>query len=123
MFVDLRAFLFDSFFDLQIVLSLKALGIDDLIHFDFLDPPATDSLIQALQLLYALGALNELGQLTKIGRQMSQLPGNPQLTKMILKGGDFGCVEECVIIASMLEVANSVFYRPKDKQLQADSSR
>lgn len=105
------------------MLSLKALGIDDLLHFDFLDPPATDSLIQALQLLYAIGALNEVGLLTKIGRQMSQLPGNPQLTKMILKSGDFECVEECLIIASMLEVANSIFYRPRDKQQQADNAR
>lgn len=47
---------------------LKSLGINDLIHFDFMDPPPPETLILALEQLYALGALNHMGELTKVGR-------------------------------------------------------
>lgn len=50
------------------VLLLKSLGINDLIHFDFMDPPPPETLIRALEQLYALGALNDQGELTKLGR-------------------------------------------------------
>ena len=42
------------------------MGINDLIHFDFMDPPPAEALIIALEQLYALGALNHLGELTKV---------------------------------------------------------
>ena len=48
------------------VLLLKLLGINDLIHSDFMDPPPAKALIVALEQLYALGALNHLGELTKV---------------------------------------------------------
>ena len=50
----------------NVVLILKSLGINDLIHFDFMDPPPPETLILALEQLYALGALNHLGELTKV---------------------------------------------------------
>lgn len=43
----------------HVVLALKSLGIDDLLKFDFMDPPAPEALISALELLYALAALND----------------------------------------------------------------
>ncbi|EZG67536.1 RNA helicase [Gregarina niphandrodes] len=107
----------------QVVLIMKSLGIDDLLNFDFLDPPPTQALIQSLETLYHLGALNDKGQMTSIGRKMSQLPGTPQIAKMILAGGEMNCLEECLTIASMLEVANSLFYCPKQKAAHATSIR
>ena len=65
----------------SVVLLLKSMGIHDLVNFDFLDPPSTDNLIRALEELYALGALNDKGSLTKDGRRMvspSRLPRNPK---------------------------------------------
>jgi HrpA-like RNA helicase len=53
----------------NVVLLLKSLGINDLIHFDFMDPPPAEALIRALEQLYALGALNDRGELTKLGNQ------------------------------------------------------
>lgn len=50
----------------NVVLLLKSLGINDLIHFDFMDPPPPETLILALEQLYALGALNHMGELTKV---------------------------------------------------------
>jgi len=68
----------------NVVLLLKSLGINDLIHFDFMDPPPHETLVLALEQLYALGALNNLGELTKMGRRMAELPVDPMVAKMIL---------------------------------------
>ena len=68
----------------NVVLLLKSLGINDLIHFDFMDPPPHETLVLALEQLYALGALNHLGELTKLGRRMAEFPVDPMLSKMIL---------------------------------------
>ena len=54
----------------NVVLILKSLGINDLIHFDFMDPPPAETLILALEQLYALGALNHMGELTKVDREI-----------------------------------------------------
>ena len=51
----------------SVVLQLKKLGIDDLVHFDFMDPPAPETLMRALELLNYLGALDDDGNLTELG--------------------------------------------------------
>ena len=66
------------------VLILKAMGINDLINFDFMDPPPPETLIRALEHLYALAALNDDGDLTKLGRRMAEFPVDPMLSKAIL---------------------------------------
>ncbi|XP_063055878.1 pre-mRNA-splicing factor ATP-dependent RNA helicase DHX16 [Engraulis encrasicolus] len=107
----------------NVVLLLKSLGINDLIHFDFMDPPPHETLVLALEQLYALGALNHLGELTKLGRRMAELPVDPMLSKMILASEQYKCSEEALTIAAMLSVNNSIFYRPKDKVVHADNAR
>ena len=62
-----------------VVLTLLKLGIQDLVHFDFMDPPPPETLIRALEHLYALGALNDDGDLTKLGRRMAEFPVDPQV--------------------------------------------
>ena len=66
------------------VVCLQSLGINDLINFDFMDPPPHETLVLALEQLYALGALNHLGELTKLGRRMAEFPADPMMAKMIL---------------------------------------
>ena len=51
----------------NVVLMLKSLGINDLLNFDFMDKPPPETLMKALEQLYALGALNDRGELTKLG--------------------------------------------------------
>ena len=51
----------------SVVLNLKKLGIDDLVHFDFMDPPAPETLMRALEMLNYLAALNDDGDLTELG--------------------------------------------------------
>ncbi|KAL4558218.1 hypothetical protein LXL04_036416 [Taraxacum kok-saghyz] len=107
----------------NVVLSLKSLGIDDLVHFNFMDPPPSEALLKAFELLYALNAVNKFGELTKLGRKMAEFPLDPMLSKMIVASDKYKCSDEIISIASMLSIGSSVFYRPKNKQLHADNAR
>ncbi|KAJ5218329.1 Pre-mRNA-splicing factor ATP-dependent RNA helicase-like protein cdc28 [Penicillium cinerascens] len=106
-----------------VILMLKSLGIDQLLDFDFMDPPPAETIIRALEQLYALGALNDRGELTKVGRQMAEFPTDPMLAKAILAAGQYGCVEEVLSIIAMLGESSALFFRPKDKKIHADSAR
>jgi len=124
----------------MVVLLLKSLGINDLIGFEFLDPPPGETLMRALEMLYALGALNDRGELTKLGRRMAEFPVDPMLSKAIISSEHYRCTDEvgrivkrnyvlaeCLLqvltIISMLSESGSLFYRPKDKKLHADQAR
>nr|XP_051200232.1 probable pre-mRNA-splicing factor ATP-dependent RNA helicase DEAH5 [Lolium perenne] len=104
------------------VLNMKAMGINQLGAFDFMDPPAPQALISAMEQLYSLGALDEEGLLTKLGRKMAEFPQEPPLSKMLLASVDLGCSDEIVTIIAMIQTGN-VFYRPREKQTQADRKR
>uniref|UniRef100_A0A8D3E8E1 ATP-dependent RNA helicase DHX8 n=1 Tax=Scophthalmus maximus TaxID=52904 RepID=A0A8D3E8E1_SCOMX len=104
------------------VLSLKAMGINDLLAFDFMDAPPMETLIIAMEQLYTLGALDDEGLLTRLGRRMAEFPLEPMLCKMLIMSVHLGCSEEMLTIVSMLSVQN-IFYRPKDKQAQADQKK
>jgi pre-mRNA-splicing factor ATP-dependent RNA helicase DHX15/PRP43 len=84
------------------VLTLKKLGIDDLVHFDFMDPPAPETLMRALELLNYLGALDDDGNLTKLGQLMSEFPLDPQMSKMLVVSPEFNCSNEILSITAML---------------------
>ena len=86
----------------NVVLTLKKLGIDDLVHFDFMDPPAPETLMRALELLNYLGALDDDGNLTKLGELMSEFPLDPQMSKMLVISPDFKCSNEILSITAML---------------------
>ena len=104
------------------VLMLKAMGINDMIRFDFMDPPSTQTLVQAMQELYNLNALDEEGLLTRLGRKMAEFPLEPSMSKTLIAGVDLGCSEEVLTILSMLSAQN-IFYRPKEKQNEADQRK
>ncbi|CRG90899.1 hypothetical protein PISL3812_07945 [Talaromyces islandicus] len=104
------------------ILMLKAMGINDLLHFDFMDPPPINTTLTALEELYALGALDDEGLLTRLGRKMTSFPMEPSLAKVLLAAVELGCSDEMLSIVAMLNLAN-VFYRPKEKQTQADQKK
>ncbi len=83
------------------------------VHFDFMDPPAPETLMRALELLNYLGALDDEGELTQIGAIMAEFPLDPQLSKMLVAAPQFRCSNEIVSIAAMLSVPN-VFVRPRE---------
>ncbi|KAK0726344.1 ATP-dependent RNA helicase DHX8 [Apiosordaria backusii] len=104
------------------ILMLKAMGINDLIRFDFMDPPPVNTMLTALEELYALGALDDEGLLTRLGRKMADFPMEPSLSKVLISSVDKGCSDEVVSIVAMLNLS-TIFYRPKDKQNQADQKK
>uniref|UniRef100_A0A0N5AH93 RNA helicase n=1 Tax=Syphacia muris TaxID=451379 RepID=A0A0N5AH93_9BILA len=107
----------------NVVLMLKTLGIHDLVHFDYLDPPPSETLVIALEQLYALGALNHKGVLTKLGRRMAEFPCDPFMSKMIIASEKYECSEEIITIAAMLSCNAAIFYRPKAMVIHADAAR
>jgi len=72
-----------------------------------MDPPPAETLIRALEQLYALGALNDRGELTKMGRRMAEFPLDPMLSKMILASEQYKCSEEVSTAAHRLPGSRS----------------
>lgn len=106
----------------SVVLQLKKLGIDDLVHFDFMDPPAPETLMRALELLNYLGAIDDEGNLTEVGNVMAEFPLDPQLAKMLVASPEFRCSNEILSIAAMLSAPNC-FLRPRDAMKAADEAK
>ncbi|PVU95435.1 hypothetical protein BB559_002756 [Furculomyces boomerangus] len=106
----------------MVVLQLKKIGIDDLVHFDFMDPPAPETLMRALEMLNYLGALDDDGELTEYGARMAEFPLDPQMAKALLDSPRYGCSNEILSIMSMLSVPN-VFVRPRESQGVADAAK
>ena len=104
------------------VLLLKSLGVRDLLDFDFMDPPPQDTITTSLFDLWALGSLDNIGDLTPMGKKMTAFPMDPSLAKLIITSEEYGCSEEMLTIVSMLSVP-SVFYRPKERQEESDAAR
>ena len=103
-------------------LTLKAMGINDLLHFDFMDPPPPQTLISALEQLYNLGALDEEGLLTRLGRKMAEFPLEPPMSKMLIAACDLGCSDEILTIVACLSAQN-IWFRPREKQAAADQKK
>ncbi|CAN4117113.1 unnamed protein product [Withania somnifera] len=98
----------------NVVLQLKALGIDDVINFDFIEKPDRTAIINSLWSLYLLGAITEDNKLSDVGHQMSRLPLDPVYSKALIVASQFGCLKEMLICVAMLSV-ESVFYAPREK--------
>ncbi|XP_021047821.1 probable ATP-dependent RNA helicase DHX35 isoform X1 [Mus pahari] len=102
-----------------VILQLKALGIDNVLRFHFMSPPPAQSMVQALELLYALGGLDKDCHLTEpLGMRIAEFPLNPMFAKMLLESGNFGCSQEVLSIAAMMQIQN-VFVFPSNQKSQA----
>jgi pre-mRNA-splicing factor ATP-dependent RNA helicase DHX38/PRP16 len=106
----------------NVVLLLKSLKIDNLLDFDFMDPPPQENILNSMYQLWVLGALNNVGGLTDLGWKMVEFPLDPPLAKMLLMGERLDCIDEVLTIVSMLSVP-SVFFRPKERAEESDAAR
>ncbi|GAA5825873.1 hypothetical protein JCM11251_000037 [Rhodosporidiobolus azoricus] len=106
----------------SVILELKKLGIDDLVHFDYMDPPAPETVMRALELLNYLAAFDDEGNLTPLGDLMSVFPLEPQLAKMLIVSPEFKCSNEVLSIAAMLSVPNP-YLRPNSQRKEADEAK
>ena len=104
------------------ILMLKAMGVNDLLNFDFMDPPPQANMLNSMYQLWVLGALDNVGDLTPSGRKMSEFPMEPSMAKMLIQSVEYKCSAEMLTIVSMLSVP-SVFYRPKERMEEADAAR
>lgn len=106
----------------NVVLLLKSLGVSNLLEFSFMDPPPQDNIMNSMYQLWVLGALDNTGELTTLGRKMVEFPLDPPLAKMLIFAESLGCTYEILIIVSMLSVPN-IFFRPKDREEESDTAR
>jgi ATP-dependent RNA helicase DDX35 len=109
-----------------VLLQLKRIGVDNLVRFDFLNPPPSTLMAKSLELLYSLGALDDNAKLTQpLGTRMAELPLEPMMAKILLSAPDFGCVEEMLTIAAMTSLGGAVwFYRDgEEKKMKAARAR
>ena len=106
----------------NVVLLLKSLKIDNLLEFDFMDPPPHDTILSSMYQLWLLGALDDDGNLTNLGRVMVEFPLDPALSKILIVSENYKCSDEIATIVSMLSV-QTIFIRPKDFEKQADIAR
>lgn len=105
----------------SVILTTKALRLGELEEFPFLDPPRGDAVRDGYRTLVELGALDEELRLTDLGRQLSRLPVDPRIGRMILAAHREGCLSEVLIIAAALELQDPR-ERPLEKQEQADAA-
>jgi ATP-dependent RNA helicase DDX35 len=107
-----------------VVLQLKALGIDNIVRFNFLTPPPSSLVIRALELLYSLGAVDDYAKLTKpLGTRMAELAVEPMMAKVLLSAPSFQCLSEVLSIAAMTSLQGSVWFHHEGEKKAMESSR
>ena len=106
----------------NVVLLLKSLGVENLLQFHFMDPPPEENILNSMYQLWILGALDNTGALTDVGRKMVEFPLDPSLSKMLIIAEDMGCSLDVLCIVSMLSVP-SIFFRPKGREEDSDAAR
>ncbi|MDM0110755.1 ATP-dependent RNA helicase HrpA [Variovorax sp. J22R133] len=104
-----------------VILRMKSLHLGDVSRFPFLEAPAPRAIADGYQLLNELGAVDDANELTPIGNELSRLPLDPRVGRMILEARSRGALEEVLVIASALSVQD-VRDRPMEAQTQADQA-
>ncbi|WP_427773853.1 ATP-dependent RNA helicase HrpA [Comamonas thiooxydans] len=104
-----------------VILRMKSLGLGDVVHFPFLEAPSGRAIADGYQLLAELGAVDDHGHLLPMGKELSRLPLDPRVGRMILEARERRALAEVLIIASALSVQD-VRDRPMEAQQQADQA-
>ena len=104
-----------------VILRMKSLHLGDVEQFPFLEPPQRRAIADGYQLLNELGAVDDANELTAVGRELSRLPLDPRVGRMILEARERGALQEVLVIASALSVQD-VRDRPMEAQQQADQA-
>lgn len=104
----------------SVILSLKCMGVANVIDFMYLDPPEERMILEALRQLYFFQAIDQEGQVTALGRQLVEFPLQPSLARVLIRSKELDCHEAILPIVSMLSVEN-VFIRPSNKQEAEDA--
>jgi len=103
----------------SVIVTLLKLGISDIVNFDFMEAPSPESMMRALEMLHLIGAVDDEGELTKVGEHVAELPIDPHLARFVIAAADRSCCAEAVAIVAMLSVPPP-FQRPRHAQKAAD---
>ncbi|KAJ6935637.1 pre-mRNA-splicing factor ATP-dependent RNA helicase DEAH9 [Populus alba x Populus x berolinensis] len=105
------------------VIQLKALGIDNILGFDWPASPPPEAMIRALEVLYSLGVLDDDAKLTSpVGFQAAEIPLDPMISKMILSSNQLGCSDEIITIAAVLSI-QSIWVSGRGVQKELDEAK
>ncbi|WIE71459.1 ATP-dependent RNA helicase HrpA [Curtobacterium sp. MCJR17_020] len=102
-----------------VILQMISLGFGDIESFPFLQPPDSRGVKDGLDLLRELRAVDKDGRITKSGRQLTRLPIDPRLGRMVLEAGRQGVGREVVAVVSALSIQDPR-ERPLEKRAHAD---
>lgn len=105
----------------SVILKMLRLGVSDLQRFNFIDAPDNRLINDGIKLLQELNAVNKHRKLTKVGRQMSDLPIDPRYARILAAANELGCLRDAVILVSVLSVQDPR-ERPVEKQQAADQA-
>ncbi|MGC3958958.1 MAG: ATP-dependent helicase HrpB [Verrucomicrobiota bacterium] len=103
----------------EVVLTLKAAGVEDLRNFRWLEKPDEISLTHAQELLEDLGALDHAGRISPIGRKMLAFPTHPRYSRMLLAAQEYGCVHQACLVAALTQ-GRDLLMRGGGKDVQND---
>lgn len=92
----------------EIMLLFKATGVSDLSNFKWLDTPLNESLFAAERLLKELGALDENGCITEIGKQMARFPVHPRYSRMLIEAQKYDSAYYAALIAAIIQIGDFV---------------
>lgn len=107
-----------------VILQLKALGIDNIVRFDFITSPPAELIIRALELLYSLGALDDYAKLTKpLGLRMAELAVEPMMAKTLLSAPSFNCLSEMLTIAAMTSLGGNIWFHHEGEKKRMETAR
>ncbi|MDH4463444.1 MAG: ATP-dependent RNA helicase HrpA [Acidovorax sp.] len=104
-----------------VILRMKSLHLGDVVQFPFIEAPSGRAIADGYQLLSELGAVDDANELTPMGVELSRLPLDPRVGRMIIEARDRKALDEVLIIASALSVQD-VRDRPLEAQQQADQA-
>jgi len=105
----------------DVILRMKAFGLGDIEEFPFLNAPPTKGIRAGHGLLHELGAIDDAGVLTDLGRELAHLPVDPTVGRMILQARHEKALREVLIIAAALSIQDPR-ERPLDQQQKADTA-
>lgn len=104
-----------------VILKMKALDLEAIETFPFIDAPQKQHIRSGIKLLQELQALSEDETITRLGREIARVPTDPRLARMLFATTRYGALEEVLIIASFLS-GQDPRVRPHDAQTQADQA-
>lgn len=105
----------------SVILQMTTLGLGEIRHFPFLEPPDTRQINDGYKLLEELGAVNDRRRITRLGQTMARLPLDPRLARMLVTASELGSLRELLVIIAGLSIQDPR-ERPQDKQQAADQA-